>query len=122
MFLLWQLSDSLDTNVLEIMKCVRSVSDCVKSWRAHCILVLLFCTVHRLYWLDPTLMKSLVVLRINLEWRRKLLWSGEEEKEEEEDVTPQIISPLLLRWKTNQTQSDLRTPLTATSGRTIEIF
>ena len=36
-------------------------------------------------------MKSLVVLRINLEWRRKLLWSGEEE--EEKDVTPQIISP-----------------------------
>ena len=69
-------------------------------------------------------MKSLVVLRINLEWRRKLLWSGEEEEEEEEeeDVTPQIISPLLLRWKINQTQSDLRTYLTATSGRTIEIF
>ena len=42
-------------------------------------------------------MKSLVVLRINLERRRKLLWSGEEEKEEE-DVTPQSISPLLLRW------------------------
>ena len=40
-------------------------------------------------------MKSLVVLRINLEWRRKLLWSGEEEEEEEEeeDVTPQIIYP-----------------------------
>ena len=39
-------------------------------------------------------MKSLVVLRINLEWRRKLLWSGEEEEgKEEEDVTPQIISP-----------------------------
>ena len=92
-FLLWQLTDILDKNVLEIMKYVRSVSDCVKSWRAHCILVLLFSTVHRLYWLEPTWMKSLVVLRINLEWRRKLLWSGEEEGKEEEDVTPQIISP-----------------------------
>ena len=59
-------------------------------------------------------MKSLVVLRNNLERRRKkLLWPG---KEEDVDVTPQIISDIKQTRHNTDTQPDLRTPLTATSG------
>ena len=59
-------------------------------------------------------MKSLVVLRNNLERRRrKLLWPG---KEEGVDVTPQLISDIKQTRHNTDTQPDLRTPLTATSG------
>ena len=71
----------MDTNALEIMKCFRSVSPCVKSQSSHCILMFLWCTVHGSYWLLTTWMKSLVVLRNNLERRRRreaaLAWWGE---------------------------------------------
>ena len=66
-------------------------------------------------------MKSLVVLRNNLERRRrKLLWPG---KEEGVDVTPQIISDIKQTRHNTDTQPDLRTPLTASNLRMgIEIF
>ena len=58
-------------------------------------------------------MKSLVVLRNNLERRRKLLWPG---KKEGVDVTPQLISDIKQTRHNTDTKPDLRTPLTATSG------
>ena len=53
-------------------------------------------------------MKSLVVLRNNLERRRKLLWPG---KEEGVDVTPQLISDIKQTRHNTDTKPDLRTPL-----------
>ena len=58
-------------------------------------------------------MKSLVVLRNNLERRRKLLWPG---KKEGVDVTPQLISDIKQTRHNTDTKPDLRTPLSATSG------
>ena len=70
--------------------------------------MLLFCTVTGLYWMAPTWMKS-------LESRRRLLWPGEEEEEED---GPQIISPTQYQIENKaDTQSDLRTPLKAISGQ-----
>ena len=111
-FLLWQLTDILDTNVLEIRNqflivlCPMSYTDAAVLYCAQIVLAgtdlnEVSCCLENQPWGN---FSGLARRRRRRMWHHRLCF-----------LLPHI-------WKTNQTQSDLRTPLTATSGRSIEIF